>query len=1194
MSLDRVDARSGSSAPVDPWADTTLCALVQMDDAALPAAVAELLGQLAPTAGFCAAAICPDDPAAPPWAVWPTGAEVPGAPVGMEIPFGIGTTRAGVARFVWAPAQPLPSPDLRDRLAAVAAGAGALLARVMGGAATDASIVDALPDAVALFDAQERLVLSNAAWRALHPADAPALRPGATLEQILRTRIVGQNPDLSPPQIAHQLATAVAAFRSAPRICEEPWGDDRVFRCLDIPTRGGGRLCLRIDVTQRHAAQAALCAQVQEASKARALLEAAVSVLPDAFVVYDDKDRLVLCNERFRDLYPSARAMVRPGVAFEDLLRQSAADGTVVESHGRAEAWMAERLAAHRAGHNDCEQRLSDGRWLRIIERTLPDGSLVGMRIDITELKLAQRRLAGIIEGAQVATWEWSDATRCSVINDRWSEILGWPMSDLEPMDDARMRWLVHPEDLSVLHAAMLATLRGRAARLDAEVRLRHADGRWIWVQVRGRVTHRGARGRAQVCAGVFMDITDRKSLATRLEAERTKLARLMDTSVSGIAALDLEGRVVFCNREAERILGIPSGERLPLDLDDLGWTARALDGAPFSRSANAFRRVLASGQPVRDVRYALVWPDGRRRCISVNAAPLGHPDPEVAVVCSVSDITEQLAAEDALRRALEEEARTSERYREVAEVGRSWVWEQDADLRFVYQSHGLEHIIGFQRADIVGKTRAELYVDSPEVFASADWDWLNTQIVQRRSFAGFTYGVPVSGGRITWVEITGRPIFDAQGVFRGYRGSGRDVTGVVTARLAAEAANRTKSEFLANMSHEIRTPLNGVLGMAELLHDGLADPEQRAMAARILDSGEGLLTILNDILDMSKIEAGKLTLEVAPFAPSELAARVTALHTPTARERGLTLEVVCSPQDAARRLGDPHRIQQILHNLLSNAVRFTPQGTVRLSLHAPAGGGLECEVSDTGIGMTPEQIARLFRPFEQADATTTRRFGGTGLGSSIVKKLVDLMAGRIEVRSAPGVGTTVRVLLPLPAAAAQGDGRRAPGGTWPVDPSVGRGHAASWSRDGADAGVERRSGDKTQDPAPLAGLRLLVADDNLTNRQLLSLILEKAGAQLELVADGAAAVAAWRRGRFDAVLLDISMPQMDGCTALAEIRASARSAGAPPALAITANAMTHQVSAYRDAGFDGHVAKPFRRAELIAAVLALPGLPRP
>ena len=1035
-----------------------------------------------------------------------------------------------------------------------------------------ANALAALPDPVALFDDAGRLVLANEAWQRVYAGPQAPLPPGTPMETILRARIP---PDAPPETSAALLAQAREDLCSPLGQREATLPDGRWFRCLDIATPDGGRLMVRIEITHRKREQAALEALAEQASAAQRLLEAAISVLPDAFVVFDADDRLVLCNDRYREVYARCAHMIRPGTRFEDILRHSVEQGEVPAAIGREEAWIAERLAQHLSPHNDTERHLSDGRWLRIIERTLPDGSRVGMRLDITPLKVAEQRLAGIIEGAQVATWEWTAASGLTVINDLWSEILGWPREALTPLDAARLRKLAHPEDGPGVRAAIRRVLSGRDEVFDRELRLRHASGRWIWVQARGRVTRRDPQGRAIAFAGVFLDITDRKTLEVRLEAERRQLAQLMDTSVSGILAFDLLGRVVFCNREAERILGIPEGAELPFDLGGFGWRAEALDGGPFPRSANAFRRVLASGKQVRDVRYALIWPDGRRRCLSVNAAPLQHPDMDVAVVCTVADITDQLAAEEALRLALEDEARTSARFEEVAAISRSWVWEQDADLRFTYRSQSIAELNVHEPSEIIGRTRSELY--SPEVLASADWKGLDAAVAARKPFDQFIFRSTGPSGNEIFVELSGKPMFAEDGRFTGYRGAGRDVTALIQARLAAEAANRTKSEFLANMSHEIRTPLNGVLGMAELLHDRVADPESREMAAQIRDSGQHLLTILNDVLDMSKIEAGKLSLEVMAFDPAALLARVGALHAPSAQERGLELDLVCDPPSPVQRLGDPHRLQQILHNLLSNALRFTARGGVRVRLVAAAGGPLTGEVADTGIGMGPEQLGRMFRPFEQADRSTSRRFGGTGLGTSIVKKLVDMMQGTIAVESEPGAGTLVRFTLPLPEVEAQA-------------PAVVRGTPTLGALAG-DAPAKAAAG--IDGPTALAGLHLLVADDNTTNRRLLELILQQAGATLHLTEHGAAAVAAWSPGRFHALLLDISMPGMDGCAALAAIRAAAAAAGEPPppALAITANAMTHQVAEYRLAGFNGHVAKPFRRRELIAAILALPGL---
>jgi CheY-like chemotaxis protein/anti-sigma regulatory factor (Ser/Thr protein kinase) len=308
---------------------------------------------------------------------------------------------------------------------------------------------------------------------------------------------------------------------------------------------------------------------------------------------------------------------------------------------------------------------------------------------------------------------------------------------------------------------------------------------------------------------------------------------------------------------------------------------------------------------------------------------------------------------------------------------------------------------------------------------------------------------------------------------------------------------------------------------------------------------------VLNDVLDMSKIEAEKLSLEATHFLPGELVNKVEALHRLKATEKGLAFACHVSPASERPRLGDPGRLAQVLHNLVGNAVKFTETGGITVTLAEGSGDALELTVRDTGIGMTEEQLSRVFEDFEQADGTVTRRFGGTGLGMSIVRRLVELMSGEIMLESEVGRGTTVRVSLPLPLAETAAETANPP---------------------------ESRA---------ITGVRVLAADDNATNRTILSTMLERLGMDVVSVADGLAAVDIWEPGRFDLYLLDISMPGLDGISTLASLRAREAQAGLPPtpALAITANVMSHQVAAYLEAGFLGHLGKPFRQEDLVAAL---------
>jgi PAS domain S-box-containing protein len=381
-------------------------------------------------------------------------------------------------------------------------------------------------------------------------------------------------------------------------------------------------------------------------------------------------------------------------------------------------------------------------------------------------------------------------------------------------------------------------------------------------------------------------------------------------------------------------------------------------------------------------------------------------------------------------------------------------------------------------------------------------------------------------------------------------------------ARAEAEAATRAKADFLSAVSHEIRTPMNGVIGMAEslFLADDLTEVQRRGLAV-IRDSGKLLVALVNDLLDFAKVERGALTLESVPFHPETLAETVVPAHRVAVAAKGVTLAVEVAAEARAARLGDPLRLQQILHNLIGNAVKFTETGTVTLNIDADDTGGLRLVVRDTGIGMTPEQAAQIFESFTQADPTIARRFGGTGLGLAIVKGLAEAMGGTVALATTPGEGSTFTVVVPLPYAPTDAPAQAAP----------------------AQAAA-----------VTLAGRRVLVADDNEINRVVLTAYLERLGLSVTTVDGGRAAVEAARQGGFDALLLDVVMPDLDGPDALAIIHAEAAAShrAAPPAVAVTGQASASEIDACTRAGFAAHLAKPID-AERLATILTLLTAPK-
>ena len=377
-------------------------------------------------------------------------------------------------------------------------------------------------------------------------------------------------------------------------------------------------------------------------------------------------------------------------------------------------------------------------------------------------------------------------------------------------------------------------------------------------------------------------------------------------------------------------------------------------------------------------------------------------------------------------------------------------------------------------------------------------------------------------------------------------------------AQVAMQAASRAKSEFLARMSHEIRTPLNGVLGMTQALAaETDLKPGHRQSLGVIRQSGESLLAILNDILDLSKVEAGRLELESIPFDLEDAARGAQQAFAVQAAAKNLTFRLHIDPGAAGTYLGDPTRLRQILYNLLSNAVKFTAAGEVSLSL-TRSGEALTIVVADSGIGIAPQDLARLFSRFQQVDSSTTRRYGGTGLGLSICRELAELMGGSVDVESLPGAGSRFTVSLPLP---------RLGGAT------VGTGPAAATLEAGLVLGGV----------AP----RVLAAEDNPINQLVLRTLLAQVGIEPTVVGDGQAAIEAWRAGAFDLILMDVQMPVLDGVSATRAIRTAEAADRRPrtPILAITADAMQHQVDEHLAAGFDGHVTKPIDAGRLYEAI---------
>ena len=503
---------------------------------------------------------------------------------------------------------------------------------------------------------------------------------------------------------------------------------------------------------------------------------------------------------------------------------------------------------------------------------------------------------------------------------------------------------------------------------------------------------------------------------------------------------------------------------------------------------------------------------------------------------------------------------------RQVIDSAPNFIFVKDTKGRFTLANRALAKVYQTTSDEMIGKTVEEVSGASGDVMCGNHDDREVIATLQERHVAEELH--VDAGGTQRWVQITKRPILDADNRAVGVLGVVNDITQrkhdeqrLIQARVAAEAANTAKGEFLANMSHEIRTPLNGVIGMLDLLEGGAFDPEQRSMLETARSSADALLTLINDVLDFSKIEAGKLALEDIDFELTPIVEEVATLFSRDAHAKGLELSCLVHQDVPPRLRGDPTRLRQILANLVSNAVKFTSQGEVFIGLQLASTQVLEgvpvallqIEIRDTGIGMSSEVIARLFQAFSQADSSTTRRYGGTGLGLTIARRLVEAMRGNLQVSSKVGEGSTFSVTLPLKVAQNT------------TSPAL---------------------------PTGLHGLRALIVDDNATNRLILEHYLTAAGMK-HVSASGArpgiqAALSAAQSGEpFDVILLDYQMPEIDGLGFISELQAAPAIAAIP---CVVLSSLGDRGGLPNTTGVTAWLGKPVRKAALLRILAMIVG----
>lgn len=1039
-----------------------------------------------------------------------------------------------------------------------------------------AALIRTTPAAILVEDADRRVTLANQAFCDLFGIPAP---PEA---------IIGMDCAAAAEQSATLFAEPVAFIEGVDRlladqvpVISEPLelADGRMLERDYVPVlldgAYAGHLWTYRDVTDRHRA-------IREVDGLRQFYEAILEAMPAQLAVFDP-------DGRYRYVTPSAirdveRRKQVVGLTDEDYAAMRGLPPDVPRRRMQTILRVAESQDAMQFEESFNTKEGEPRHFVRFITPVVDDAGettqVLGYGLDITDLKEAERAVRksealkrGVFESALDAVITIDEAGDILEFNPAAEQTFGHRAEDVIGTE---MGSVIVPERLRGAHDAgmkhYLETGEGPVLGVRIEVPALRANGTEFPCEL--AITPIRLDDNTEVFTATLRDITERKAAEDALRESEARLRVALDVADLG------------------------TWDRTSDDSGDWDARCRAIYGLPAS-GALSFDDILARIHPedldrvqhqlaeaqapdsdgVYEAEYRVVHEHGEVRWVAARGLYLfegiGEARHPVRFVGTVQDITEGHLAAEAL-------AASEQRFKQIVEHSQDLIYRADLTGQITFINPVGIHSSGYAEDDLIGMPFWDLVAEDHrgEVVT-----FYARQVAESIPNTYLELPVVTAAGETVWIGQNVQLIED-EGVPVGVQAVARDITErrlvmeeLVVARHAAEQASRAREEFLANMSHEMRTPLNAVLGMGELLRQTALDGEQRHLLSALSFSADQLLALINDLLDVAKIESGQIKFERVPFSLREVVENAAETIRFRAVEKGLDLDVDLAPDLPAYLVGDPVRLSQVLLNLLSNAVKFTQGGRVCLSVetvsedvlseHVDGSDAqpderavLRFAVEDTGIGIPADKLATIFERFSQARSDTTRRFGGTGLGLAIVKELTERQGGAVHLDSTEGEGSTFTVMLPFTVTEALPD----------------------MAPDAADA--------------DLSGTRLLLVEDNPLNQFVARRMLEGWGASVDVAEHGAAGVetveSADAEGTpFDLVLMDLQMPEMDGFEATRRIRERYPS-HVLPVLALTASAIVEQRDQMDEAGLDGLVLKPFKPAHLRRTIAAHLGRSEP